>query len=575
VNDKRRRLAFGGVLVAALAASVGALIVVTTSPVDQNGNIVVVELAVTWTFVASGLVAWSRRPENRTGELMVLIGLTWLGGELSVASNGWLFAAGFPIYAVFFGTAVTLVGVYPEGVARTRLQRGVVAAGWGVAALIVLQLPFGERHDAAKCRGCDPNPVRIVHSQTLSDVTGALPVLAGMAVAVLAIGTLIAAYRRSTPSRRRTLAPVVLAATITVACFVLGETAGIVDHGLVHAGGALADVGLIALPIGFTTGLLRERLFRSTALGDLVGRLGTASSPAELQAILADTLRDPDLRLAFWLPDRHHFVDVGGDLIEVGPGATRVEHEQRPVGMILHDPVLGEDPALIESVAAVAGLALERARLETELRVRLEELAASRARIVQATYDARRRLERDLHDGAQQRLVALALSLRMARVTVAGNEAAEQALDAAQQDLQTALAELRELARGIHPAVLTERGLEPALRALADRAPVPVDVETRLPERLPPRIEAAAYFVVSEALANVAKHAPAASANVIVARRNGEVVVRIDDDGPGGADPANGSGLSGLRDRVEALDGRLEVLTTPGAGTTVMAGFPS
>jgi signal transduction histidine kinase len=575
VNDQRRRLAFGGVLVAALAVSIVALVVVATSPLDQNWNIVVVQLAVTWTFVASGLVAWSRRPENRSGRMMVLIGLTWLGASLFGAANGWIFAAGFPIYAVFFGTAVMLVGVYPEGVARTRAQRVVVAAGWAVASLIPLQLLFGERQHDRGCVSCDPNPVRIVHSQALADVTGILPVLAGMAVALLAIGNLIAAYRRSTTSRQRTLAPVVLAGTITVACFVIGETAAIIDHDLSRAGDALADVGLIALPIGFTMGLLRERLFRSTALGDLVARLGAAASPAELQAILADTLRDPDLRLAFWLPDRHHFVGVGGDVLEVGPGATRVEHEGRPVGMILHDPVLGEDPALIESVSAAAGLALERARLETELRLRLEELAASRARIVQATYDARRRLERDLHDGAQQRLVALALSLRMARGTVAGNEAAEAALDAAQQDLQTALAELRELARGIHPAVLTERGLEPALRALADRAPVPVDVEARLDSRLPPRIEAAAYFVVSEALANVAKHAPEAHAAVTVARRNGEVVVAVADDGPGGADPANGSGLAGLRDRVEALDGYLEVSTTPGTGTTVMAGFPS
>jgi signal transduction histidine kinase len=204
-----------------------------------------------------------------------------------------------------------------------------------------------------------------------------------------------------------------------------------------------------------------------------------------------------------------------------------------------------------------------------------QQLAASRARIVEASYETRRRIERDLHDGAQQRLVALALDLRRAETELerAPGEAAG-ILAEARTKLDEALGELRELARGIHPAVLTDRGLVPALEALASRSPVPVETEASLDERLPPSIEAAAYFVVSEALANVAKYAEASLVSVRLARENGAARVTVTDDGVGGADPADGSGLRGLTDRVEALGGRLAVESPTGRGTTVSAAFP-
>jgi signal transduction histidine kinase len=206
----------------------------------------------------------------------------------------------------------------------------------------------------------------------------------------------------------------------------------------------------------------------------------------------------------------------------------------------------------------------------------VEELRASRARIVEAGDAERRRLERDLHDGAQARLVALALMLRSARLR-AGDDDEQLAglLDRAQEELGTSLAELRELARGIHPAVLTDRGLEPALQALVARAPVPVEVEAELPEPLPGAVESAAYFVVSEALANVAKYAQATSATVAVRRRNGRVTVDVSDDGIGGADAARGSGLRGLADRVAALDGTLSVESPAGHGTRLHAELPA
>jgi signal transduction histidine kinase len=222
-----------------------------------------------------------------------------------------------------------------------------------------------------------------------------------------------------------------------------------------------------------------------------------------------------------------------------------------------------------------AGLELENVRLDAELQDRIEELRASRARIVQASDTARRRLERDLHDGAQQRLVALALDLKLARGKLDSDPAAAaELLDASIEELAEATSELRELARGIHPALLTDRGLGPALEAIASRAPIPVEVAPVPDLRLPGPVESAAYFVVAEALTNVSKYASASHAEVVVTRSNGKVVVEVRDDGVGGADPAAGSGLSGLADRVAALDGMLDVESPRGGGTVVRAEVP-
>jgi signal transduction histidine kinase len=204
----------------------------------------------------------------------------------------------------------------------------------------------------------------------------------------------------------------------------------------------------------------------------------------------------------------------------------------------------------------------------------VEELRASRARIVEAGDAERRRLERDLHDGAQARLVALALLLRSARRRAGDDAGVVELLDQAQQELQTSLEELRELARGIHPAVLTDRGLEPALAALTSRAPLPVKLEVEAEDRLPGPVESAAYFVVSEALTNVAKYAQATQATVAVRRANGSVTVEVSDDGVGGADASGGSGLRGLADRLAALDGTLRLESPAGRGTRLHAEIP-
>jgi signal transduction histidine kinase len=241
----------------------------------------------------------------------------------------------------------------------------------------------------------------------------------------------------------------------------------------------------------------------------------------------------------------------------------------------VHDRSLAETPELVASVAAAAGLAVENERLEAALSARLEDLRRSRARIVEVGLAERRRLERNLHDGAQQRLVALSLTLRMAQGKIRkAPDTAETLVAAAQEELTTALEELRELARGIHPAVLSDRGLQAAVEALAVRSPLPVRVVEVPGERLPEPVEAAAYFVIAEALTNVAKYADANEATVAVRRQNGHALVEVRDDGVGGADPARGSGLEGLADRVGALDGSLSLDSPPGAGTILRAEIP-
>jgi signal transduction histidine kinase len=229
---------------------------------------------------------------------------------------------------------------------------------------------------------------------------------------------------------------------------------------------------------------------------------------------------------------------------------------------------------LLEAVTAAAGIALENGRLHAELGARLEELQGSRARVLEAGQQERQRLERNLHDGAQQRLIALSLELRLLESRLDADAYARTRLVRARREIALSLEELRAVAHGIHPAVVSAHGLAVALEQLTARASVPVRLTVGLVSRLPERLEVAAYYVVSESLANIAKHARATSATIDVARVNGEIVVEIVDDGIGGADTERGSGLRGLADRVEALGGRLRVWTPIGGGTRVKAEIP-
>jgi signal transduction histidine kinase len=302
-----------------------------------------------------------------------------------------------------------------------------------------------------------------------------------------------------------------------------------------------------------------------------------AASSGPVAEMLAESLGDRSVAIAYWLPDREVFVDEAGRPVDLpepesGRAWTAVERDGRRVAAIVHDAALDTSSELVQAAAAASSLAIDNERLKADLRARVAELRVSRQRIVEAADEARRRIERDLHDGAQQQLLALALELRVLRSRINGDEVA--LVDGLAQRLDVALGELRELARGIHPALLTQSGLGPAIGSLAERSTAPVHAEVEVEGRLAAPVEAAAYFVVAEALTNVTRYAHASRAEVDVRRDGDELVVVVSDDGVGGVDVAAGSGLRGLQDRLAAVDGTLRIDSPEGEGTRLEARIP-
>jgi signal transduction histidine kinase len=307
--------------------------------------------------------------------------------------------------------------------------------------------------------------------------------------------------------------------------------------------------------------------------------LAPRAAPAgPVREILAESLGDSTVNIAYWLPDRGVFVNEAGQQVELpeptsGRAWTAVERDGQPVAAIVHDAALDTTPELVQAAATASSLAIDNERLKADLRARVEELRVSRLRIVQATDAARRRIERDLHDGAQQQLVALALELRLLRKRVQDPELGP-VVDGLSERLAAALEELRTLARGIHPAILTERGLGPALADLAGRGSIEVRPTVEITGRLPAAVEAAVYFLVAEGLTNVVKYAGVREARVVVRREGDDVVALVADDGVGGASVEGGTGLRGLQDRLAAVDGTLRIESPPGGGTTLLARVP-
>jgi signal transduction histidine kinase len=544
----------------ASGAAVAALIL-SSDHVSDRGVQAALALLVGWSFIGTGLFAWWRRPANRTGLLMVAAGFAWFAAELGASDDDVLFTIGIALDALFAAVVGHLLLAFPVGWLRSSRERAVATASY--VTVTVLQVPSLLFEEPGEPR----NLLIVEPDQALSDALDAVQYVLALGLALVALTIL--ARRPRGPA----FTPVIWTGGVAFVVFLVakgfdaaGSPSDVLD--------ALSQAAVALVPFGFLVGLLRSRLAQGTAISGLIARLGDLPAEGPLRAALADALGDPSLALAYWLPESSRFVDSLGHPVTVsGPGWTEVTLRGSRIAAIAHDPALSEEPELVRAAGAAAALALENQRLTAELRARIEELRASRARLVEAGDAERRRLERDLHDGAQSRLVALALKLKLARMKVEGTSEAATLLDESSAELQASLDELRELARGIHPAILTDRGLEPALRALADRAPVPVSVSVD-DGSLPPAIDIAIYFVVSEGLTNVAKYAGASYASVTVRRGPAAVTVEIGDDGVGGADAAAGSGLRGLGDRVGALDGRIWIESPPGGGTKLRAEIP-
>lgn len=500
--------------------------------------------------------------------VLVDAGVEWPASRLAATVWALMLALQAPAY-------VHAALAYPTGRVADRVERAFVLLAYPVG-LLWMAFP-ALFFDPRGCAACSPRAPTLVFTgatfryyAATGRVFGWLFIALGIAFA----GLVARRLWRAPPGARLTLWPIVVAAVFATAAFVVKWAASLA--GWRSAVGPLAwadSANLLVVPAAIFFGAAAVARRRGP-VGDLVVELGSAA-PGEVRDALARAIGDPSLELALWLPDRRCFVDETGAAMTLGNGTASgravmlIGPPERPLAAIVHDDrLLGQGP-LLEAAGSAAHLALENTRLQAELRAQLLELQASRMRIVAAGDEERRRLERDLHDGAQQRLLAVGLALQLLQ----GDRGDPQLLTGAQRELQAALQELRELARGIHPAILTERGLHAAIGSLVDRAPLPVSTEVAA-ERHPATVESAAYFVVTEALANIAKHANAGSASVRVRRVDHRLVIEIADDGCGGAVPAVGSGLQGLADRVGALEGSLVIVSPPGGGTTIRAEIP-
>ncbi|MET0601096.1 MAG: histidine kinase [Baekduia sp.] len=534
-------------------------------------------------FCGTGVFAWLRRPHNRFGALMTGVGFAWFLSALTEANDPWVYTLGVylgPLYLVLVGHMLL---AFPSGRLETTAARALIAVAY-LDALFV-QLPYfflngdisGTDHAPANAWGIIDNPDS---AQVFATVAQLVAVALIFWLAVL----LFQKRKVATPPQRRAMAPVLWTGVALMCTLAVASLQHLIDaSNLTVAGPSVASlIVFAALPWAFVIGLLRTRYSRAGAVGDLVERLNAQGVEGEsLRDALADALGDRSLTLAFWSRGSERYVDAHGQPVDLPSATSRsraiteIERESVPVAAIVHDAALLDEPGLVRAAGAAAALALENERLEAELKARVADLQVSRAKVIEVGMAERRALERNLHDGAQQRLVALSLQLGLAKTKLRDDpDVAERILDGARTELASALEELRELARGIHPAILTDRGLAPALEALASRAPVPVEVDEVPEGRMPMPVEAVAYFVVAESLTNMAKYAKAEYASVRVLRENGYAVVEIEDNGIGGADPSAGSGLRGLADRLAALDGRLEVDSPPGVGTTVRARIP-
>ncbi len=562
---RRRELLLTGA--AGVAAGLAYLALVAGSDhVDHPILAAALGLLVGWSFVGTGLFAWWRRPGNRTGLLMVAAGIAWFATAISSANDEVPHTVGIALDGIFPAVVGHLLIAFPTGRLATRAERLTVAAGY--FAVTVLQVPGLLFED-------DGRSLITVHTdQGLSDRLDALQYLAALAVIGASEVILVRRWGSASPARRRTITPVLMTGGAAFAVFLVAkgfDAAGTEVEFLE----ALAVALVATIPFGFLIGLLRSRLAEGAAVGSLVRRLGAAPEPSALRDALADALGDPSIELAYWIPDPGRFVDADGHAMPLEDRAwTEVEIGGSRIGAIVHDPALSDEPQLVSTAGAAAALALENQRLSAELRAGIDELRSSRARLLEAGDAERRRIERNLHDGAQARLVALATTLGRARMRAKDQPEIAALLDESSEELQAGFDELRELASGIHPAVLTDRGLRPAVEALAARVPVPVEISGDPGDDLPAPVATAIYFVVSEALTNVAKYAHADRATVTLERDPRRVAAEVADDGVGGADPSRGSGLRGLADRVAALDGRLSIDSPPGQGTRLRVELP-
>ena len=558
------------------------------------------DLAVGWAFGIAGLVAMRRWPESRAGLLMVLIGITSQASPLVYLPVPALVTIGQWVS----GAPLILLGIlvlgYPSGRIRSEPDRLWVTFAMIHLVAIQLALALVTPLGIWECADCH-SLVTLSYDERARTNLFWLSSWSLLLLAAALLVLLVRRWIRATPPARRLLTPVWLAGlTFTAIAFTVifleGTGAGGDDLSALPNPGRFIRIqaptalweaipwivaaSLMLVPMAFVWGLMRLRMGQAAVSALAVELRRTRDRPPLVES-LRRAVGDRSLELGLWSRPAAGYVTPEGMPMRLadpaaGRAVTVLDGEDGPLAVMVHDPALGDQRELIDGVGAVAQLALENERLHAEVKAQLEEVRASRERIVSAADAERRRVERNIHDGAQQRLVSLSLALSMAQAKAAtASPDIAATLAAAEAELRQAIVELRELARGIHPAILTEAGLGPALESLADHSAVPVSVEADLDgRRLSPLVEATAYFVAAEALTNVARHAAASAVSLRASIADGWLRLSVADDGTGGADPARGTGLRGLFDRVAALGGRLRIEDADGRGTRLEAEIP-
>lgn len=570
-----------GVLFLALLVVGGALVL--AAPGTRAGEVLPL-LALSGLYLASGLVAWRRRPHNRVGILMLATGFSIWVTVLADAPTSFLAAVGAITATLPLALTLHLILAFPSGRVQGRLARVLVGMGYLASTLLHLPLVLIGTGPAAVWRPADGASVVAVAGWLQTAVGVSSVLAAAVLVAVRAV--------RSDPLERRQLGPMVWYRVLLPVVIAVGALAGRVGEPSWVAGlVALQFLGLLGLPVVFLVGLLLGSFGRAGEVDELVIRIGaTTPQPGELTDAVASALGDPEALVVYARSDVHGYVDEAGRPVGMEPARGRrlhpVRYNGRVVGGIVHREDLVADHALMEVLGGIVAMgidgqrsAAEQRALLADLREREADLHASRRRLLQAEDTERRRISRDLHDGAQQHIVLLGLNAR--RLSRSATDPAVAGAAAGIADGMTGLlADFRDLIAGIMPAPLLDRGLVPAVELLAARMPLPTSVEAEpLPERLPAETESTVYFAVSEALTNVVKHAGATTVRVRFARLGDDatghrLAVTVADDGTGGADPAGGTGLRGLVDRLAALGGTLRVESSAGAGSVVRVVVP-
>ena len=495
---------------------------------DRN----IADLVVGWVLIGCGLLTWQQRAHSRLGPLLGLTGVAWFFGSVATAL---LFLHRGPLLHAMFA--------YPSGRISGWFRRGVVVVGYAEAAI----QPLGG------------NPV------------------AALALSMLVASAAVHGYMSDIGPRRRAGAVANISALLFALVLGLGSFAQLTGKAFDVATLWAYQGVLVVIVVGLLADLLRGRWSQGAVTG-LVVDLGGLWERSSLQDKLARALGDTSLTLGYSVDGETDYVDEAGrpmiiPAADEARAVTRIESNHLPLAVLVHDRSVLEDATLIDAVAAAAQMAVDTVRLEAEVHAHVAEVEASRRRIVEAAGNQRRRLERELHQGAETRLAAVSQHIGMLRHGVSDTHAMGL-LREVQQQLTSARYELRELARGLHPAALTTGGLSAALGELVKRAPF--DVEIRVDAgRWAEAAETAAYYVCSEALTNVAKYARASRVRIDIEDRGPRLAVTIVDNGIGGAHQSQGSGLRGLSDRVEALGGWFSVESPPGGGTRLVAEMPT